>query len=398
MQQRKIRASLLLCSSSYTLSNPLSKSRLLRAATLFMSLPRDGSSDAVDNKTCSNLIPLIDKQHQQILEDHGITIEPISPLGARVSGLDVKTIRRNHENEPILAALEMEMARRGFLVFPDLGVMTPEEQINASVLWGGREMHSTHGVHPETPQKYGAGRHIMRLGNDRQQAILGVGPQWHNDGSFLPNTFSHAGYHIVNVPRWGGGTIFCHQGAAYDMLPLEKQEWWSRLVSVNSNSGHLHPVVHKHYLTGRKSLWLHLGMTGAVIEYIGKKGDGDGSGPFRLLSAMEMKELMNEYNDIMNAGLERGYAINYEYKAGDLVMIDNLAIGHKASVEAHESLEKRGLRIMHRTTVKGVRPFAPRFGLPQAADIHGPNPFESDGVWEGGGLGFRWDDNIHMQN
>jgi taurine dioxygenase len=30
-------------------------------------------------------------------------------------------------------------------------------------------------------------------------------------------------------------------------------------------------------------------------------------------------------------------------------------------------------------------------------DIYGPNPFGA-GVWQGGGIGFRWDDGIRMQN
>ena len=200
--------------------------------------------------------------------------------------------------------------------------MTPIQQIEASCLWGGRQIHSTHGVHPATPDN---NRHIFRLSNDPQHGIVGVGPQvksqssaltswlkcfalhlyvkklsdwwyanvlkwlvfesmfefwcssqrvvdctfsvtttkWHNDGSFLTGTFSHVGYHIIRVPEQGGGTWFAHQGAAYDMLSPSQQERWSRLVSVNSNSGVLHPLVHKHNISKRTSIWLHLGMTGA---------------------------------------------------------------------------------------------------------------------------------------
>jgi hypothetical protein len=35
---------------------------------------------------------------------------------------------------------------------------------------------------------------------------------------------------------------------------------------VNATSGVLHPLVHKHPITGKTVLFLHLGMTGAVIE------------------------------------------------------------------------------------------------------------------------------------
>ena len=58
---------------------------------------------------------------------------------------------------------------------------------------------------------------------------------------------------------------------------------------------------------------------------------------------------------------------------------------------------KQGLRIMHRSTVKGVQNFAPGFDLPPHVNIDGPNPVGA-GVWQGGGVGFRWEDGIKMRN
>jgi len=134
-----------------------------------------------------------------------------------------------------------------------------------------------------------------------------------------------------------------------------------------------------------------LGMTGAVIE---KLPYGDG---FRLLDAEELKQLCHEYNDILNAGLENGYAIGYEYQENDCLFIDNLAVAHRASPEAHLPPEQQGLRIMHRSTVRGVQNLAPDFELPQYINIDGPSPL-GEGVWKGGGIGFRWEDGIPMQN
>ncbi len=132
-------------------------------------------------------------------------------------------------------------------------------------------------------------------------------------------------------------------------------------------------------------------MTGAVIE---KLPDEDA---FRLLNADEMQRLCHEYNDILNAGLENGYTTAYEYQENDCVFIDNLAVAHRAAPEAHLPVEEQGLRIMHRSTVRGVQDHAPRFGLPQHVDMQGPNP-SSDGVWQGGGIGFRWEDDIPMRD
>ena len=216
-----------------------------------------------------------------LLATHGITITPLAPLGAAVRGLDL----RNTPSEPVLAELQSAMATRGFLVFKDQGALSGDEQVIASEYWGGRRIHSTHGVHPRAPNK-----HIFRLSNDQQVGILGVGPQWHNDGSFERGVFSHVGYHILRVPEGGGGTIFAHQGAAFDALPEAEKERWQRLVSVNSNSGVLHPLVHEHPISGRKSCYLHLGMTGAVFE-ARPTGDPKQSHSLRLLEDSEMRHL-----------------------------------------------------------------------------------------------------------
>ncbi|MCA1780190.1 MAG: TauD/TfdA family dioxygenase [Xanthomonadaceae bacterium] len=311
---------------------------------------------------------------------------PLDPIGAAVHGVDLSA---TSPPEPdVVEALEHEMAQRGFLVFKSEQPLAPEDFLRASSWWGGKELHSTHGVHPATP---GGNKHLFRLSNDRRHGIPGVGPQWHNDGSFNVDTFSHAGYHIVRPAEHGGGTYFAHQGAAYDALPEDRQESWGRLSSVNSASGVVHPAVHEHPISGRKSLWLHLGMTGAVIE---KLRDGDG---FRLLNAEELTRLCHEYNNTLDAGLDNGYAIAYEYQKNDCIFIDNLAVAHRASPDAHLPPEQQGLRILHRSTVRGVDEFRPEHGLPLHVDIHAPSPF-GDGVWQAGGIGFRWDDRIPMQN
>lgn len=197
------------------------------------------------------VVPALSTAVVSMLATRGVTITALRPLGASVRGLDL----REQPPEEVLQALQSMMADRGFLVFKDQGVLSGDEQVAASEYWGGREIHSTHGVHPRSPN-----RHIFRLSNDRQVGILGVGPQWHNDGSFERAVFSHVGYHIIRVAEGGGGTVFAHQGAAFDALPAEEQRRWQTLVSVNSNSGVLHPVVHAHPISGRKSVYLHLGM------------------------------------------------------------------------------------------------------------------------------------------
>jgi len=330
-------------------------------------------------------IPPIASDTQRVIDAFGADLVELDPIGMAVRGIDLAADKPPAE---VVEALEEIMAQRGFLVFKRDQALDPDDFLRASAWWGGKQLHSTHGVHPATPR---GNRHLFRLSNDQRHGIPGVGPQWHNDGSFNTDTFSHAGYHIVRPAEHGGGTWFAHQGAAFDELVPERQAVWERLSSVNSASGVVHPAVHRHPVSGRKSLWLHLGMTGAVIE---KRPDRD---QFRLLNAQELQALCHEYNDVLDAGFERGYAIAYEYRKNDCIFVDNLAVAHRASPEAHLPADQQGLRILHRSTVRGIEDFQPGFGLPQRLNIAGPSPF-GDGVWQAGGIGFRWDDSIAMQN
>ncbi|MBW4934971.1 TauD/TfdA dioxygenase family protein [Marinobacter sp. F4206] len=344
-------------------------------------------------------LPPLDPDRVALIESHGLTLKQLEPLGVEVYGADV----RSELPKPVIEALEVEMANRGFIVFKHQTDLSPDELINASKWWGAHEIHSTHGVHPATP---GRNRHIFRCSNDARYGILGVGPQWHNDGSFEAATFSHSAYYMARAPERGGGTHFAHQGAAFDALPEEKQAFWQRLVSVNSASSVTHPVVHTHPVSGRKSVWLHLGMTGAVLERLPEEGlsiEDLQKAPatadkFRLLNEAEMKELFNDYNDLMNESFERGYGIRYHYDHGDLLFIDNWAVAHRAAPEAHMPAQEQGLRIMDRVTIKSPRELSPHFGLPTYINMSGPHPFNKDGVWQAGGVGFRWKDDIRLQN
>ena len=99
----------------------------------------------------------------------------------------------------------------------------------------------------------------------------------------------------------------------------------------------------------------------------------------------------------LDAAAMGAYSMVYEYEEGDCIFIDNLAIAHRATPEAHRPHTEVGLRILHRTTIKAMINFDPPYGLPPQAPMHGPNPL-GQGVWQGGGLGFRWDETIPMQN
>ena len=42
------------------------------------------------------------------------------------------------------------------------------------------------------------------------------------------------------------------------------------------------------------------------------------------------------------------------HKAGDLLLVDNLAVAHRADILAHENIPGKAPRVLHRSTVRGV--------------------------------------------
>uniref|UniRef100_A0A7S3PR62 TauD/TfdA-like domain-containing protein n=1 Tax=Aplanochytrium stocchinoi TaxID=215587 RepID=A0A7S3PR62_9STRA len=137
------------------------------------------------------ICPPLREQTISVLHECGAKIRALEPFGAEVTGLNL----RDPLDGVTVTTLQHEMSLRGFVCFRQQGVLTAEEQVSASKLWGGKEIHTTHSNHFASPHP-----DVFRLSNDPLHGIPDVGPQWHNDGSFLPRVFSHVGYHIVSVP------------------------------------------------------------------------------------------------------------------------------------------------------------------------------------------------------
>jgi len=81
---------------------------------------------------------------------------------------------------------------------------------------------------------------------------------------------------------------------------------------------------------------------------------------------------------------------SHKWSEGDLIVIDNIAIAHKAMPGAH--IKSSGLRILHRTTGKGMQNLDPDPSLkfPIQLDTSRPCPFPGRPVWVNGYVGYRW--------
>ena len=360
------------------------------------------------------------------MELPGHSLEPLWPLGAIVHGLD---LTHGRPRNATIASLEREAADKGFLVFRN-AALPGASLIAISEYFGSGSVAARHTAHASSVHG-----DILRLSNDEAHGIGGVGPQWHSDGSFERRIFSHVLFHAQQIPAGGAGTQFTDLAAAYDALSPRQQHEWSRLATVNAYSGAVHPLVIRHPHSGKRTLCVHLGMVGAVIRwpratdsalnadrcaaslptgYRKLEAMDAGAGPTRscvheLLTARETRALMREINALLSRpehSTTWAYSAHHggddgQHARGDLLLVDNLAVAHRATTEAHR--RGIGLRVLHRTTVQGVWEIDPprEAHLPPFAHIWGANPLSADGYWRGAdyyGVGMRWNESCAFRN
>ncbi len=337
-----------------------------------------------------------------ILNKKKFTIIPIKPIGCEIIGIDL--IKNNCKLDiELVKELEIIMAKYGFILFRNQGsqqfesgisgkYLTGEQQINLSKNFGSNELYSTHSIHKEAPN-----RDIFRLSNNPKHGFNSVGPEWHNDGSFEKEVFGHVIYHIIKAPNGEGNTQFAHLGLAYKLLNKELQERLENCASINSHSGVIHPLIHNHPISNIKSLYLHLGMTGAIIEKKNKyteknlpKYIKDNDNRLKNIVCWKNNSMNSLFTYLNNLFNRNDISYSHKWKEGDIIIIDNLAIAHKATKGAH--IIDNGLRILHRTTVHSNRILDPikELQLEDKLNIKENCPFENGAIWNNSYVGYRW--------
>jgi len=111
-------------------------------------------------------------------------------------------------------------------------------------------------------------------------------------------------------------------------------------------SGPQHPLIYSHPETGLPVLCFHLGMTEGFLLDKGTKEQ-------RSLSTLEVQQVLDSIKEEICSD-RRVYS--HEYKPGDFIISDNLAVGHEADPATQLPREEVGLRVMHRVTIAGLQP------------------------------------------
>jgi taurine dioxygenase len=177
---------------------------------------------------------------------------------------------------------------------------------------------------------------------------------WHTDMSYIAEPPSASALYSLEVPPAGGDTGFCNMYLAYETLTPElRRQIEGRLCrhdASRNSAGELrrgfvdapdpsqtvgaeHPLVRTHPVTGRKALFL------------GRRRNAFIPG----LALADSEALL----DALWAHASKDkFAWYQQWRAGDLILWDNRCVMHR-----RDAFDPATRRVMHRTQIKGDRPF-----------------------------------------
>ncbi len=177
---------------------------------------------------------------------------------------------------------------------------------------------------------------------------------WHTDMSYNPEPPSASALYALEVPQSGGDTGFANMYLAYDTLPEalrrkvegrvcrhdasrnsagELRRGSTEVTDPRQAPGADHPIVRTHPVTGRKALFL------------GRRRNAYIQG----LALEDSEELL----DALWAHATRPELTWYQqWQVGDLVLWDNRCVLHR-----RDEFDPQSRRLMHRSQIKGDRPF-----------------------------------------
>jgi taurine dioxygenase len=276
-----------------------------------------------------------------------ITVSPIAgALGAEVNGVDLsKQLDNSIFNEIHQALLDHQV-----LFFHDQN-LTPQQQASFARRFGPLNRHPYVKPLKGAPDVFA----IIKEPGDRHH----FGNGWHTDLSYAEKPAMGAMLYGVEVPPYGGDTLFTNLCLAYDAMSDGMKSMLDGMKAVFSNartygpdaqrfrdgvkamsvaqqadtSRVVHPIVRTHPETGRKSLFVN------ELHTIGIEDMTD----------EEARPLLDHLNKHIT---NPEFTCRFHWRQGSLAFWDNRCTAHYA-INDFDGMR----RVMHRVTIEGDRPF-----------------------------------------
>jgi taurine dioxygenase len=248
-----------------------------------------------------------------------------------------------------LGKIRAEWAKTGVLVFRRQA-LSEEELVRASAIFGKPERTvRTEWASPTSPEVILISN--LKDQNDKHVGMPGTGDvEWHTDQSYVLDPATGAALYGIEIPTEGGGTWWANLQDAYAALPddLKKRiagkrviySYAKRLAGYDEKARVVseevkrktpditHPIVNRHPVTGRESLYLDPGTTIGVVG----------------MSQADGMALLRELQDYAT---RPQFTYRHDWQVGDVVLWDNGCTLHRR--DQYESAQRR---FHKRTTIR----------------------------------------------
>jgi len=225
------------------------------------------------------------------------------PVGAEVIGWSPDLF----EDKEAIISLRNALLRFHALVIRG-HVLTPDQLVKAGHMFGHKLL--TTGKDFWYSENY---PQIFKLTNEATQVHNCACEDWHCDGHYLPDP---CGITVTNMATAAGGALsFCDLYSAFDSLDDKLRAALAQLRCANS-SGVIQPLVRRHPATGRIGLY-----TNMYSQVVAPNGQ-------------HLKDVEQNIKKLLDR-----FAYKHEWRTGDITILDNFAVTHKACPGAPDNLE-----------------------------------------------------------
>jgi taurine dioxygenase len=275
-------------------------------------------------------------------------IVPLSDaVGAEIKGIDLcETLTADTFNQ-----IEKAFHDYAIVLLRDQDI-TLEQQKTFALHFGELGSRNRPGKKPNEIDEYG--EHVMLVTNVRENGKpIGSLPDgemtFHADTAYFEYPSKATMLYAMELPSWGGNTLFSNCYAAAEQLPedlkrrldgkkaMQVYEYGTTLKTKEKydreNFPHFaHPVFRKHPATGRTALFVSELMTEEIVGIPKEESD-------EILAELFEHQKRPEF------------VYEHEWKVGDLVMWDN-----RCTIHARSDFPRDERRMLRRLTVQDTNP------------------------------------------
>lgn len=268
-------------------------------------------------------------------------------LGARISGIDVRSLTDSEFVELRRLACDF-----GVVFLPNQS-LSVSEQVDFSHRFGPAAQSPFIEPSPDHPEVI----KVLKEASDGK--AFNFGGAWHSDFSFLATPPSFTILHALDIPPYGGDTLWSCMATAFDVLSVQQKETFASIAAVHTardaysakmqplhsglssmnivcddsaNDVEVHPLVSTHPETGKKILFYNRAY---VRDLLG-------------VDETEKVQLM-EWLHLHTTDAK--FTVRHKWSSGDLAIWDNRSTQHYA-LNDYSGFRRE----LHRTTVAGSRP------------------------------------------